>query len=98
MMRRDLRVASAVRRDLYAATAAQRDMSAAFAARQDTSRASSSMLASPWWQSLDPELTLAMADAKGMMMNDFVFVDEELRRNVQSSWGSSIYNRVLIRS
>ena len=34
---------------------------------------------------------------KGTMMNAlFVFVDEELRRNVQSSWSSSIYNRVLI--
>ena len=73
-------------------------MSAALAARQDISRASASMLASPWWQSLDPELTLAMADAKGTMMNDFVFVDEELRRNVQSSWSSSIYNHVVIRS
>ena len=32
-------------------------------------------------------------------MNDlFVFVDEELRTNVQSSWSSSIYNRVVIRS
>ena len=36
---------------------------------------------------------------KGRMLNDlFVFVDEELRRNVQSSWHTSIYNRVLIRS
>ena len=35
---------------------------------------------------------------KGTMMNDlFIFVDEDLRRNVQSSWRSSIYNRVVIR-
>ena len=97
--RRDLRAASAARRDLCAATSARQDMSAALAARRDISRASASMLASPWWQSLDPELTLAMADAKRTMMNDlFVFLDEELRRNVQSSWSGSIYNRVLIRS
>ena len=36
---------------------------------------------------------------KGRMLNDlFVFVNEELRKNVQSSWHTSIYNRVLIRS
>ena len=36
---------------------------------------------------------------KGRMLNGlFVFVDEELRRNAQSSWHTSIYNRVLIRS
>ena len=36
---------------------------------------------------------------RGRMLNDlFVFVDEELRRNVQSSWSTSIYNRVVIRS
>ena len=46
---------------LCAATAARLDMSAAFAARWDISRASSSMLTSPWWKSLDPELTLATA-------------------------------------
>jgi len=73
-MRRDLRAASVEQRDLYAAsaarwdlcaaTAAPWDMSAAFTVRRDISRASASMLASPWWQSLDPELTLAMADAR----------------------------------
>ena len=60
----DLRAASAARRDPRASTAARRDMPAAFAARRDISHASASMLASPWWQSLDPELTLAMADAR----------------------------------
>ena len=36
---------------------------------------------------------------KGRMVNDlFVFVDEELRRNVLSSWHTSICNRVLIHS
>ena len=60
----DQSAASMARRDLCAATSAQRDMSAALAARRDISRAFASMLASPWWQSLDPELTLAMTDAR----------------------------------
>ena len=41
-----------------------KEVAAALVARRDISRASASMLASPWWQSLDPELTLAMADAR----------------------------------
>ena len=46
-----------------------------------------------------PKTHASHSRRKGTMMNDmFVFVDEELRRNVQSSWSSSIYNRVLIRS
>ena len=48
-----------------------------------------------------PKTHASHGGCKGTMMNDlFVFVDEELRRNVQSSWHSStsIYNRVLVRS